>query len=178
MIIGNTVILREKRAADARDDYAWEVDPELSYLDACSPTTMTFSQYLAEYVDELDTFLPTSRRFAIDTLDGKHIGNCSYYNISQSKGTAELGIMIGDRDYWGKGYGTDAVTTLVKYIFRQTDLKRIYLKTLESNIRAQQCFQKCGFTEYDHMVKASFHFMLMELHRDRLSEVSRPQLRF
>lgn len=176
MITGNAVILREKRVADAREDYTWEVDPELSYLDAGSPTTMTFSQYLAEYVDDLDTFLPTSRRFAIDTLDGKHIGNCSYYNISQTKGTAELGIMIGDRNYWGKGYGTDTVTTLVNYIFGQTDLKRIYLKTLDSNIRAQQCFQKCGFTEYDHMVKSNIHFILMEINRNQWSENSRPLL--
>jgi len=176
MIIGSRVIIREKRVADAKEDYAWEIDPELAYLDAGSPTTMTYSHYLAEYVDELDTFLPTSRRFAIDTMDGKHIGNCSYYNISQTNGTAELGIMIGDRDYWGKGYGTDVVTTLVKYIFGQTDLKRIYLKTLESNIRAQQCFQKCGFTEYDHMVKAKFHFMLMEINRNQWPENVRPLL--
>lgn len=174
MIIGSKIIIRDKRVADAQDDYSWEIDPELSYLDAGLPTTMSFSQYLADYVDELDNFRSTSRRFAIDTLDGKHIGNCSYYNISQTKGTAELGIMIGDRDYWGKGYGTDTVTTLVKYIFGQTDLKRIYLKTLESNIRAQQCFQKCGFTEYDHMVKAEFYFMLMEIHRNQWSENSRP----
>lgn len=174
MITGKTVILREKRVADAREDYAWEIDPELAYLDADSPTTLTFSQYLADYVDELDNFSHTSRRFAIDTLDGKHIGNCSYYNISQTKGTAELGIMIGDRDYWSKGYGTDAVTILVNYIFGQTDLKSIYLKTLDSNIRAQQCFQKCGFTEYDHMVKAEFHFVLMEIHRNQWPGNSRP----
>ncbi len=176
MIIGSRVIIREKRAADAREDYAWEIDPELAYLDAALPTTMTFSQYQADYIDELDNLPHTSRRFAIDTLDGKHIGNCSYYNISQTKGTTELGIMIGDRDYWGKGYGTDTVSTLVDYIFRQTGLKRIYLKTLESNIRAQQCFQKCGFTEYDHMVKANFHFMLMEIQRNQWSENSRSLL--
>lgn len=174
MIIGSRVIIREKRAADAQEDYAWEIDPELAHLDAGSPTTMTFSQYLANYVDELDDFLPTSRRFAVVTLDGKHIGNCSYYNISQTKDEAELGIMIGDRDYWNKGYGTDIVTLLVNHIFGQTNIKRIYLKTLDSNTRAQKCFQKCGFTQHNHLVKGRFHFVLMEIYRNQWQE-SHPQ---
>ncbi|MBI4188538.1 MAG: GNAT family N-acetyltransferase, partial [Chloroflexi bacterium] len=127
MIIGNKIILREKRLADARDDYTWEADHELAHLDAAPPIIMPFPQYLSDYADELNHFLKTSRQFAVDTIDGKHIGNCSYYNISESKGEAELGIMIGDRDYWDKGYGSDTVTTLVDYIFRQTKLSRIYL---------------------------------------------------
>ena len=142
MINGNKIILREKQLADARDDYAWEVDPELAQLDAVLPATAAFSEFLLDFADQLRNSLPISRRFAMDTLDGKHIGNCSYYNIRETQGEAELGIMIGNRDYWDKGYGTDAVTTLVNYIFCQTNLNRIYLKTMESNIRAQNCFQK------------------------------------
>ncbi|GAI03649.1 unnamed protein product, partial [marine sediment metagenome] len=56
-------------------------------------------------------------------------------------------------------------TTLVNYIFRQTNLNRIYLKTLDSNTRAQQCFTKCGFIPNGHLVKDGFSFILMELHR-------------
>ena len=162
MIIGSKIILREKRMDDARDDYAWEIDPELAHLDAISPTTITFSQFLSDYTDQLDSFLSIRHRFAVDTLAGKHIGNCCYYNISETEGEAELGIMIGDRDYWSKGYGTNAVATLVNYIFCQTNLNRIYLKTLESNTRAQKSFQKCDFTVYGHSVKNGFSFVLME----------------
>ena len=167
MIVASKVILRKKRLADARDDYAWETDPELVQLDAAPLVTTTFSQYLSEYANKLHNLLPTSRRFAVDTLSGKHIGNCSYYNISEVRGEAELGIMIGNRDYWNKGYGTDAVTALVNYIFCQTNIRRIYLKTLESNTRAQKCFQKCGFTPYGHLVKDGFSFMLMEIHHNQ-----------
>ncbi len=165
MIAGSKVILREKSSVDAWDDYAWETDPELSQLDAASPITITFSRYLADYDDELSHSPPTSHQFAIDTLDGKHIGNCSYYNISETRGEAELGIMIGNRNYWNKGYGSDVVTTMVNYIFCQTNLNRIYLKTLASNSRAQKCFQKCGFTPYRHWDKDRFSFTLMEIHR-------------
>ncbi len=167
MIIGSKIILREKRLAGAWEDYTWETDPELAQLDAAPVTTATFPQYLSDYVNELHIFLPTSHQFAVDTLDGKHIGNCSYYNISQTKGKAELGIMIGNRDYWNKDYGSDTITTLVNYIFRQTNLNHLYLKTLELNIRAQKCFQKCGFTPYGHLDKDGFSFTLMEIHRSQ-----------
>ena len=167
MIIGNKIILREKSLADAKDDYAWETDAELAQLDAAPLTTISFSQYLSDYADELNHFLKTSHRFAVDTLDGKHIGNCSYYNISETKGEAELGIMIGNRDYWDKGYGTHIITTMVNHIFSQTNLDRIYLKTLESNTKAQRCFQKCGFTTYNHLNKDGFSFVLMEIHRNQ-----------
>ncbi len=170
MIVGSKVILRDKRLADAGDDYTWATDPELARLDAAPLVTATFSQYLSDYTNGLHSPLPISHRFAVDTLDGKHIGNCSYYNINETKGEAELGIMIGIRDYWDKGYGTDTVTTLVDYIFYQTNLNRIYLKTLEPNIRAQKCFQKYGFTPYGHLAEDGFDFVLMEIYRNQWQE--------
>lgn len=164
MLTGNKVALREKRLTDARNDYAWETDPELAQLDASPMVTGTFSQYLLDYVSELHDSSPTRHRFAVETLDGQYIGNCAYYNINETKGEAELGIIIGDRNYWDKGYGADAVTTLVNYVFRESNLHRIYLKTLESNTRAQKCFQKCGFNPSGHLVKDGFSFVLMEMY--------------
>ena len=170
MIADTKIKLRDKRLVDALDDYTWRTDLELAQLDATPLLTITFPQYLSDYASELRYSSPTRRPFAVETLDGKHIGNCVYYNINDTKGEAELGIMIGDRDYWDKGYGTDAVTTLVSYIFHQTKLKRIYLKTLNSNRRAQKCFQKCGFTSYGHLSKDGYSFTLMELHRKQWQE--------
>ena len=170
MIIGSKAILRKKRLDDAWDDYTWETDPELAQLDAAPLVAMTFSRYFSDYASVLNTSLTNSRRFAIDTLAGKHIGNCSYYNTDEIEGETELGIMIGNRDYWDKGYGADTVITLVNYIFRQTNLKRIYLKTLESNCRAQKCFKKCGFTPYGHLVRDGFSFVLMEINHKQWQE--------
>ena len=165
MITGSKIILRDKTLADALDDYTWRTDPELARLDAVPPLNTVFPRYLSDYVSKLHYSPSIRRSFAIETRDGKHIGNCVYFGIDERKGKAELGIMIGNRDYWDKGYGADTVTTLANHIFRQTNLKRIYLKTLESNSRAQKCFQKCGFTPYQHLVKDGFSFVLMELHR-------------
>jgi len=165
MITGSKIRLRDKRLADARDNYAWQTDVELVRLDAASLPTITFPQYLVDYANELRYPSLTGYRFAIETFDGKHIGNCAYYNLNKTRGEAELGIQIGNRAYWGKGYGTDTVATLVSYIFHRTNLKRIYLKTLNSNTRAQKCFKKCGFTPYVHLVRDGYSFVLMEISR-------------
>ncbi len=164
-IVGNRIVIRDKRMADAWDDYLWECDEELSYLDAASPRTISFYHYLMVYERELAEPPFTSLRFSVDTEEGKHIGNCCYYNISYSRNDAELGVMIGDRDYWDKGWGTDVVSTLVDYMFRHESFNRIYLKTLVTNYRAQRCFAKCGFTQYDRMQRDGFSFVLMQIFR-------------
>ena len=170
ILSGSKVRLRAKRLADAHDDYTWQTDPELAQLDAAPLLRMPFPQYLSDYVSELYYPSLSKRRFAIETLDGKHIGNCAYYGINDAQSEAELGIMIGDRNYWDKGYGADTVNTLLGYIFRRTSLNRIYLKTLDSNIRAQKCFQKCGFTPCGRLVKDGFSFVLMEIYRRQWQE--------
>jgi len=170
MIISSKIRLRNKRLADARNDYRWQTDPELTRLDAVSLPAITFTQYLSEYTFELDSPSSTRHTFAIESLDGKHIGNCSYYNIDEAKSEAELGIIIGNRDYWNKGYGADAITALLDYIFRETNLERIYLKTLNWNTRARKCFEKCGFKQYGQSVRDGFSFLLMEIHRKQWQE--------
>jgi RimJ/RimL family protein N-acetyltransferase len=159
------VKLREKKVADAARDFAWQTDTELADLDAAPRTNMSFQTYLAEYTREISFPVHTRRRFAIETLEDIHIGNCTYYSIDDKRGEAELGIMIGNRDYWDRGYGTSAVTALVGHIFQQTPLNRIYLKTLETNARAQKCFSRCGFTPYGHIKRDGYSFLLMELDR-------------
>ena len=167
MITNNRIILREKSSSDAWDDYSWETDPELVQLDAAPLIHIQYSQYLLDYDRARRRTSTTSRQFAVDTIDGEHIGNCSYYNLAKLSSEVELGIIIGNRDYWDKGYGTDTVTTLVNHIFSQLDINRVYLKTLESNSRAQKCFWKCGFTPYGQMSKNEYQFVLMEIHRDQ-----------
>ncbi|MEE8419507.1 MAG: GNAT family N-acetyltransferase [Dehalococcoidales bacterium] len=170
MVTKKRIIIRPKNTSDAWDDYSWETDPELAELDAAPVIRMPYTQYLLDYDVEVRRISPTSRQFSVDTLDGEHIGNCSYYNLDESKCEVELGIMIGNRDYWNRGYGTETVITLVNHIFGDLKVNRIHLKTLESNRRAQKCFQKCGFIVCGQLDKFAYQFLRMEIYRDQWHE--------
>ena len=166
-ISGKKVRLRPKKLTDVRNDYAWQSDSELARLDAAPVLKASFPVYLMDYVELIHK--PERNRYplAIETLDGKHIGNCTCYDIDESKSEAQIGIMIGDRDYWDKGYGADAITTLVDHIFMATLLNRVYLKTLDWNLRAQKCFGNCGFIRYTTITRNGHNFLYMELKREQ-----------
>ena len=161
-IVGDNVVLRDKRTEDVAEDYAWRRDPELSELDATKPMEMSYAEYRRYALEELSYISKWSRRFAIDDDEGKHIGNCMYYDIDERRGDAELGIMIGDRDYWGRGYGSDAVRTMLDYIFTSTKLTKIYLHTLTWNDRALRSFTKAGFVEVRNVRRSGMDFTRME----------------
>jgi RimJ/RimL family protein N-acetyltransferase len=164
---GSKVRLREKKLGDVRNDYKWQSDAELAKLDAAPMLIMPFSMYLLDYATEIHR--PNNKRYplAVETLEGRHIGNCTCYDIDEKKSEAQLGVMIGDRDYWDKGYGADAVSTMVDHVFLTTGLQRLYLKTLHWNLRAQKCFQKCGFTPCGEMRRNGHDFVLMEMKREQ-----------
>lgn len=160
---GERIVLREKRLGDAPNDYRWRTDAELARFDAARPFSATYNDYLALYRDELTYPSPYRRSLAIETHDGRHIGNVMYYNIDGVRREAEIGITIGERDYWAKGYGRDAVETLVRHIFRTTGFRRVYLKTLDWNVRAQRAFEAAGFRVCGHSRRGANSFVIMEL---------------
>ena len=70
------------------------------------------------------------------------------FNMNRSSNhlkVARIGILIGDKSYWGKGWGTEAVATFIHFLFTQKSADRIELDTAHFNHRAQRCFEKCGF---------------------------------
>ena len=163
---GEKVVIRDKRIEDAPDDYGWRTDEELARLDATRPITMSYDAFLRYSKEELLYSSPSSTRLSIDTLDGRHIGNCMFYDIDRKRGQAELGIMIGERDFWSKGYGTDSVNTLLRHIFTSTALDRVYLHTLEWNERARMSFAKSGFRAVKNVRRSGLDFVLMEINRE------------
>ncbi len=174
-LVGELTVLRAKSMDDAEADYSWRIDPELAGLDATRPITLTFPEYLRYHRDDVSYPSPWSVRMAIDTSAGHHIGNCMYYDINTEKSQCELGIMIGDRDYWSKGYGTDVIKTAVTHIFTDTKLERIYLHTLSHNYRAQKSFIKGGFTPLTKVKRDGYEFILMEVWRNEW-EAKNPEL--
>mgnify|MGYP001221819783 FL=1 len=169
IIDGTKVVLRQKRIEDAFHDYQWRIDPELSKLDATFPLRIRYKEFVRFSRDEIEYPGRRSKRLAIDTKDGVHIGNCMYYDLDERRGQTELGIMIGDRDYWNGGYGTDAVVTLVEHIFKTiSSINKIYLHTLDWNDRARKSFAKAGFVEVREVKRDGQNFVLMEMVRSGL----------
>ena len=163
---GARIVLRDKKFEDAENDYRWRSDPELARLDAAIPLTMSFERYLKLFEDQMKYPTPGSHHYSIETLDGLFIGNCMYYDMDTVNREAELGIVIGDRDYWSDGDGYDAVTTLLDHMFNARNLKRVYLHTLEWNGRAQKSFSKSGFNPVKPVRRMAHDFLLMDVLRE------------
>jgi len=158
---GRKVILRPKELGDAARDYEWARDIELMRLDAAEPCGLNFSEYLSLYPEGLSD---VSRvQYAVETESGRHIGNCTVYNINEELGETEMGVMIGDREYWGKGYGSDTVRTILRHIFEEMGLRRVFLHTLDWNDRGMICFERCGFVPCGRIMIRGQEFIRMEV---------------
>ena len=169
-IEGKLIRIREKRVEDIPDEYAWRVDEELSRLDATRPLTMSYDDFLKYSKEEMQFPNFRSKRLAVETIEGVHIGNVMYYDLNMRNAETELGIMIGNKEYWGKGYGTDIVKTLLKHLFEDLKLVRVYLHTLAWNYRAQSSFSKSGFREIRAVRRGGQDFLLMEVNRNSWEE--------
>ena len=75
----------------------------------------------------------------------KLIGTFAFDGIDWRNGSAEFGILIGEKSYWNRGYGTEAVRLLAQHGFRTLNLHRIYLHVFENNPRAIRAYEKAGF---------------------------------
>jgi RimJ/RimL family protein N-acetyltransferase len=84
--------------------------------------------------------------FAID-VDGQFVGACGLFTFNPTAHTCELGIAIGDKAYWGKGYGREAVRLLVDYAFRHRNFRRVWLWVHAANDRAIRAYRAAGFVE-------------------------------
>lgn len=84
--------------------------------------------------------------FAIETLEGGvHIGNLALHAVNWVERHALVGIGLGERDYWGKGYGTEALRILLRFAFDRLNLHRLFLLVNEENPRAIRSYEKVGF---------------------------------
>ena len=175
-LYGAKVILRDKRIEDAEFDYRWRSDPEIAKLDAAFPLSMSYDRFLRLFQDQLRYPTPGSHHFGADAADGTYIGNCMYYDLDSISKEAELGIVIGDRNYWSNSYGYDAVTTLLDYMFSDLQLNRVYLHTLDWNDRARRCFEKSGFKPVRTVRRMSHDFILMEVLRQEWLDTGEQRL--
>jgi RimJ/RimL family protein N-acetyltransferase len=109
---------------------------------------------------------PNQMVFAIEIETGQLIGNLALMDLNWKDRRAELGIVIGDKSHWGKGYAQDAIQTLLAFAFRQMNLNRIYLRVFTDHAPAINAYRKCGFIEEGRLreeiyAEGAYHDMLM-----------------
>ena len=85
--------------------------------------------------------------FAVETLDGKHIGNTSLHMIDWRHGTATSGMMIGPLEFRGKGFGSDVVEVRTHYAFHQLGLRLLMSEALAENTASIKMLLKAGYKE-------------------------------
>ena len=149
MLEGELVRLRAPEPDDLDRCHRWMNDPEVTrFLEGGRyPLSMAHER---EWLDNAMTNRSgfSNVLLAIETKEGGvHIGNAGLHEASAEHRTAKLGIVIGEKDCWSKGYGTDTVRTLLRFAFGQMNLNRVELGTFDFNERAQACYRKCGFVE-------------------------------
>jgi RimJ/RimL family protein N-acetyltransferase len=147
MIDGKLVRLRPIELNDLERYIDWVNDPEVvRYQGARYPWSRVAEEdWLKEAMRKTS---PPEIILAIDTLaEGLHIGSVGLHEIHRENRKAVLGIMIGDKTFWDRGYGTDTVRTLLRFAFRETNLHRVQLIVHQDNARAIACYRKCGFVE-------------------------------
>jgi RimJ/RimL family protein N-acetyltransferase len=124
----------------------WNQDTEQHRLADDSPAQLWSEKKLKEDVEKRAEHNAQGFGFSVRTLeDDKLIGGVGLWVTSWSHAEAWMGISIGDRDYWGRGYGSDAVRLILQYGFLELNLRRISLGLHAYNERALKSYEKCGF---------------------------------
>lgn len=149
MIPGHRVRLRPVEKDDLPRFVKWFADPEVrENLEMALP--LSLGQEEKWYERNLQA--GEAQAWAIDAQPADmavgpwvHIGSCSFHAVAWRHRSAEMGIVIGARDYWNRGYGTEAVTTLCQFGFETLNFNRIGLRVFANNARAIRCYEKVGF---------------------------------
>lgn len=125
----------------------WTRDSEYGRLLDMDPSIPRSVKAVKEWIEkELEKDPLESFFFTIHTLeDDRLIGEVGLEGIRWSHGDAFVGIGVGERDFWGKGYGTDALNLILRYAFAELDLERVSLDVFEYNPRAIRSYEKAGF---------------------------------
>lgn len=143
-IEGASTFLRMLDQSDASPAYAsWLNDPVVNqYLETRSVTLKD----LRDFIESKNTS-PTALLLGIFCeKTGRHIGNVKLEPINQQKKTATMGLLIGDKAYWGKGIGTEVVNLVTDYAFDVLGIKEMNLGVIPENRPAIRVYEKCGFT--------------------------------
>ncbi len=169
---GAHLFLRPLEMSDRERCTIWVNDPEVRrFISIIFPTSLDQEQsWLQESMN-----LKNAVKLAIETHEGVHIGNITVHDIDWINRTAETGTMIGDKKYWGNGYGTEAKMLLLDYLFNTLGLRKVHSSAYAFNERSINYSLKCGYTVIGRLKAERFHdgdyhdVVLLEVFKDQWS---------
>ncbi len=150
MLKGERLILRAWERDDLPRMHEFSNDLEVELLGGGdAPKPRSREQITARFEEMMKGDKSHHRELGdfIIEADGKVIGHCGLWRFDATAATCALGIGIGDREYWSKHYGREAIGLLLDYAFRVHNLRRVWLDTSSANERALKCYLACGFVE-------------------------------
>lgn len=118
-------------------------DSEIAHLNGSRP--VWYPRFMLRMMLRGDEHSSERYTFGVYDEHNDFIGLIELYHVGRTEAT--LGIIIGERTHWSRGYGPDAMHALLKYAFYGLELERVFLQTFGDNIRAQRAFERVGFTE-------------------------------
>jgi RimJ/RimL family protein N-acetyltransferase len=146
MIAGEHVILRAFEREDAERCYRWMNDPNIVRT-LKSRYPIAFSNEM-EWLDRAIHGSPSERHFAIERKDDRtHIGNASIHGIDWVSRSAWFGLFIGEPAAWNRGFGSDAIHTLVRFAFDDMNLHKLRINVFDYNEKAKHVLQSRGFVQ-------------------------------
>lgn len=147
MLYGEKVTLRGVRRDDLLRLWEFNNDVEVELAGGGDPPMpQALERLQADFDRDASKGGRDNTWFAIEA-DTKFIGQCGLFNINETARTCELGITIGDKAYWGRGYGREAVMLLLDYAFRLRNFRRVWLTVQGNNERGMRSYTACGFRE-------------------------------
>jgi [ribosomal protein S5]-alanine N-acetyltransferase len=144
---GKRVTLRRPVSSDARNVFEWERDDEVWRYDIHRPYSRTITEFVPTF--ERNYVRGNGRQFWFIIENEQHlpIGTITYFNLDYRLGQVEVGLGLGNKAQWGKGYGPDAIHTLASYLLTFPGITRVYAETALANHPARRAFAKAGFVE-------------------------------
>jgi RimJ/RimL family protein N-acetyltransferase len=149
MLVGETTTLTTLDRANAETVRAWLNDARVNRYLLTGQVPVTRDQEVAFYdASEAAWAAGTAYRFEIHASeDGRYIGNCGLDRVDQRHRDATVGIVVGDLDSQDKGYGRDALTSLLRFAFDTLGLHRVQMECFATNERGSHLYRSLGFTE-------------------------------
>lgn len=158
MIYGNDHLrLRAPERSDIPNFVTWLNDPEVT---AGLLVALPMSQLEEEdWFDNLLKRPQAERPMVIEVLHHDAwipIGNCGFHAIDCRSRSSEVGIFIGEKQFWNQGIGTQVMRLLLKHGFETLNLNRIALRVFADNPRAIRAYEKAGFVHEGRLRQANF----------------------